>query len=238
MSTHGVLQRPDISPSEKRIGELLLQEELLTPEQLEQALLEQSRNGTRLGYCVVAMGYVTEEQLTEVLARQFQVEAVDLSEIEIDPKILRLIPAEFASKHLVFPLRRVGRTLTVAMADPTDLNVMDDLKFITRFDIEPVVAGEYSLRQAIERYYDIATDRLGNLLEELEEQEVELVEETRRRKSAPASCGRRSTTRRWCGSSTACSPTPCAAGPPTSTSSPTNRNSGSATGSTAPCTRS
>ncbi len=177
MSTHGVLQRPELSPGEKRIGELLIQEGLVSPEQLEQALLEQSRNGTRLGYCVVAMGFLTELQLTEVLSRQFQVEAVDLSGVEVDPKILRLIPAEFASKHLVFPLRRVGRTLTVAMADPTDLNVVDDLKFITRFDIEPMVAGEYSLRQAIERHYDIATARLGNLLEELEEQEVELVED-------------------------------------------------------------
>ena len=177
MSTHGVLQRPDISPSEKRIGELLLQEDLITTDQLQEALVEQSRNGTRLGYCVVAMGYVSEAQLTEVLARQFQVEAVDLSDVEVDPKILRLVPPEFASKHLVFPLRRVGRTLTVAMADPTDLNVVDDLKFITRFDIEPVVAGEYSLRQAIERHYDITTARLGNLLEELEEQEVELVED-------------------------------------------------------------
>jgi type IV pilus assembly protein PilB len=177
MSTHGVLQRPDISPSEKRIGELLLQEELITVEQLEKALTEQGRNGTRLGYCVVAMGFLTEQQLTEVLSRQFQVEAVDLTEVEVDPKVLRLVPAEFASKHLVFPLRRVGRTLTVAMADPTDLNVVDDLKFITRFDVEPVVAGEYSLRQAIERHYDVTTARLGNLLEELEEQDVELVEE-------------------------------------------------------------
>jgi type IV pilus assembly protein PilB len=171
------LQRPDISSAEKRIGELLLQEELITVDQLEKALEEQTRNGTRLGYCVVAMGMVSEPDLTRILSRQFQVPAVELSEIEVDDKILKLVPAEFASKHLVMPLRRVGRTLTVAMADPTDLNVVDDLKFITRFDIEPVVAGEYSLRQAIERHYDVTTEKLTGLLEELEEQEIELVEE-------------------------------------------------------------
>ena len=171
------LQRQDLSPAEKRIGELLLQEDLLTVEQLEKALEEQSRNGTRLGYCVVAMEMVSESELTRVLSRQFQVPAVELSKIDVDDKILKLVPAEFASKHLVMPIRRTGRTLTVAMADPTDLNVVDDLKFITRFDIEPVVAGEYSLRQAIERHYDVATERLSGLLEEIEEEEVEVVEE-------------------------------------------------------------
>ena len=178
MSTNPTaLQRPDISSAEKRIGELLLQEELLSVEQLERALEEQTRNGTRLGYCVVAMGMVSESDLTRILSRQFQVPAVALSQIDVDDTILRLVPAEFASKHLVMPLRRVGRTLTVAMADPTDLNVVDDLKFITRFDIEPVVAGEYSLRQAIERHYDVTTERLTGLLEELEEQEIELLED-------------------------------------------------------------
>jgi type IV pilus assembly protein PilB len=177
VSSPAALQRPDISPAEKRIGELLLQEELLSIDQLEKALEEQSRTGTRLGYCVVAMGMVSESDLTRILSRQFQVPAVELSEIDVDPKILKLVPGEFASKNLVMPLRRVGRTLTVAMADPTDLNVVDDLKFITRFDIEPVVAGEYSLRQAIERHYDVATERLSGLLEEIEEQEIEVLEE-------------------------------------------------------------
>ncbi len=171
------LERTDISPQEKRIGELLLQEDLITVDQLEKALQEQSRTGTRLGYCVVAMDMVQESDLTRILSRQFQVPAVELSEVDVDQKILKLVPAEFASKNLALPLRRVGRTLTVAMADPTDLNVVDDLKFITRFDIEPVVAGEYSLRQAIERHYDIATERLSGLLEEIEEQDIEVLEE-------------------------------------------------------------
>jgi len=175
------LQQNDLTSTERRIGELLLQEDLISVEQLERALEEQSRSGTRLGYCLVAMKMVSEEDLTRILSRQFHIPAVDLSSVEVDEKVIKLVPAEFASKHLIMPIRRSGRTLTVAMADPTDLNVVDDLKFITRFDIEPLVAGEYSLRHAIERHYDVTTERLSGLLEELEEQEeqdgVEIVEE-------------------------------------------------------------
>ncbi len=160
-----------------QLGELLVRENLLTREDLERALHEQKQNGARLGFTLVASGAVSETDLTRVLSRQFRVPAVDLASVEVDPKILKLVPADFASKHLVLPLRRIGRTLTVAMASPSDLGVIDDLKFITRFDVEAVVAGEYSLRQAIDRYYEVSTDRLGELLEELEEQDIEVVEE-------------------------------------------------------------
>ena len=160
-----------------QIGELLLRENLVTRDQLERALEEQRSTGTRLGFSLVSTGAVSENDLTRLLSRQFRVPAVDLTEVEVDARILKLIPADFASKHLVLPLRRVGRTLTVAMASPTDLSVIDDLKFITRFDIDAVIAGEYSLRNAIDKYYDVTNDRLGELLEELEEQEVEVVEE-------------------------------------------------------------
>lgn len=163
---------------QEQLGELLIQEGLVTQEQLQKALAEQGQNGTRVGFNVVSLGFVTEADLTRILARQYRVSAVDLSQIEVDPRIVKLVPAEFAAKHLVIPLRRVGRTLTVAMAEPTDLTVIDDLKFITRFDIEPVVASEFALRSAIEAYYAVAGgDRLGELLEELEEQDVELVED-------------------------------------------------------------
>lgn len=162
---------------QEQLGELLIQEGLLTHEQLQKALTEQSQNGTRVGFNVVSLGFVNESDLTRVLARQYRVSAVDLSQIEVDPRIVKLVPAEFASKHLVIPLRRVGRSLTVAMAEPTDLTVIDDLKFITRFDIEPVVASEFALRAAIEAHYAVGGDRLGELLEELEEQDVELVED-------------------------------------------------------------
>ncbi|MFO7587598.1 MAG: type IV-A pilus assembly ATPase PilB [Gemmatimonadota bacterium] len=160
-----------------QLGELLVRENLLSREQLDRALSEQRQNGARLGFTLVASGAVSETDLTRVLSRQFRVPAVNLASVEVDPKILKLVPADFASKHLVLPLRRIGRTLTVAMASPSDLGVIDDLKFITRFDVEAVVAGEYSLRQAIDRYYEVSTDRLGELLEELEEQDIEVVED-------------------------------------------------------------
>ncbi len=162
---------------QSQIGELLLRENLITREQLDKALAEQQQGGTRIGFTLVSNGALSETELTRLLSRQYRVPAVDLSEVEVDSKILQLVPADFASKHLVLPLRRVGRTLTVAMVNPTDLGVVDDLKFITRFDVDAVVAGEYSLRMAIDKYYEVATDRLGDLLEELEEQDVEVVEE-------------------------------------------------------------
>ncbi len=165
------------SMEQSQIGELLLRENLVTREQLDKALKEQQQGGTRIGFSLVSAGAVSEAELTRLLSRQYRVPAVDLSDVEVDAKILQLVPADFAAKHLVLPLRRVGRTLTVAMVNPTDLSVVDDLKFITRFDVDAVVAGEYSLRMAIDKYYEVTNDRLGDLLEELEEQEVEVVEE-------------------------------------------------------------
>jgi type IV pilus assembly protein PilB len=156
---------------------MLLRESLITREQLDKALKEQKQGGTRIGFSLVSSGAISETELTRLLSRQYRVPAVDLSEVEVDEKILQLVPADFAGKHLILPLRRVGRTLTVAMVNPTDLSVVDDLKFITRFDVDAVVAGEYSLRMAIDKYYEVTNDRLGDLLEELEEQDVELVEE-------------------------------------------------------------
>ena len=120
-----------------RLGEILLRENIVTREQLQQALAEQKSSGHRLGYVLVKLGLVPELEITKVLARQYRMPAVDLSRFEVDPKILKLIPADMAIKHVVLPLKREGRTLTVAMADPTDLGVIDDLKFITRFDIVP-----------------------------------------------------------------------------------------------------
>ena len=165
------------SLEQTQIGQLLLSENLISREQLDKALKEQQQSGTRIGFSLVSSGAIAETELMRLLSRQYRVPAVDLSEVEVDAKILKLVPADFASKHLILPLRRVGRTLTVAMVNPSDLGVIDDLKFITRFDVDAVVAGEYSLRMAIDKYYEVATDRLGELLEELEEQDVEVVEE-------------------------------------------------------------
>jgi type IV pilus assembly protein PilB len=162
-----------------RLGEILLREGLVTREQLAQALAEQKNTKHRLGYVLVKLGLVQELEITKVLARQYRMPAVDLSRFEVDPKIIKLVPADMATKSVVLPLKREGRTLTVAMADPTDLGLLEDLKFITRFDLFPVIAGEYTLRNLIEKHYEASDQQLQSILKDLEEtgEDVEVVEQ-------------------------------------------------------------
>jgi type IV pilus assembly protein PilB len=161
-----------------RLGDLLVNEGLITREQLDQGLVEQKNTGMRLGYCLVKLGFVQELEITKALARQFRMPAVDLTRFEVDAKIVKLVPTDVAVRHMVLPLKREGRTLTVAVADPTNLAVVDDLKFITRYDIFPVLAGEYTLRTAIERYYEQTDAQLQTLLKDIEEgEDLEVIEE-------------------------------------------------------------
>jgi type IV pilus assembly protein PilB len=164
-----------------RLGETLLRDGLLSREQLAQALAEQKATKQRLGYVVVKLGLVPELDITKILARQYRMPAVDLSRFDVDPKILKLVPADMAAKGVVLPLKREGRTLTVAMADPSDLGLLEDLKFITRFDLFPVIAGEYTLRALIEKHYQSANNQqeLESLLKDMEEagEDLEVVEE-------------------------------------------------------------
>src|SRR5215470_189140 len=145
--------------SSERIGDLLVREGMISKEQLDKALQEQRQNGTRVGYNLVKLGFIQEVELTKMLAKQYKMPAVDLSRFEVDPKIARMIPNDLATRNLVIPLKRDGRTLTVAMADPTNLGVLDDLKFITRYDIFPVIAGEFTLRNIIEKIYGSADEQ-------------------------------------------------------------------------------
>ena len=166
----------------ERIGDLLIREGMITKEQLQRALEEQRQNGTRVGYNLVKLGFIQEVELTKMLAKQYKMPAVDLSRFEVDPKIAKMIPNDLATRNLVIPLKRDGRTLTVAMADPTNLGVLDDLKFITRYDIFPVIAGEFTLRNIIEKIYGSADEQqmasLMNVIEELGDAgDVEVVEE-------------------------------------------------------------
>jgi type IV pilus assembly protein PilB len=163
--------------SSHRIGDLLIAEGLITQEQLDQALVEQRNSGMRLGYVLVKLGLVREIEITKMLARQFRVPAVDLSQFSVDEKIVKLIPSDVALKHTALPLKRDGRTLTVAMVEPANAQVLDDLKFITRCDIFPVIAGEYTLRTAIERYYEQTDAQLESLLQDMEDLDIEVVEE-------------------------------------------------------------
>ncbi len=140
----------------ERLGEFLVREGLVTRDQVVRGLAEQQATGMRLGYCLVKLGFAAEVDLTKALARQFRMPAVDLSRFEPDPRVVKLVPADLAARHLVLPLKREGRTLTVAIADPANPNVLEDLKFITRYDVFPVVAGEYTLRALVEKCYDLA----------------------------------------------------------------------------------
>jgi type IV pilus assembly protein PilB len=174
----------------ERIGDLLVREKVITKEQLEKALQEQRQNGTRVGYNLIKLGFVQELELTKMLAKQYKMQAVDLTRFEVDPKIVKLVPTDLAVKNLVLPLTRQGRTLTVAMADPTNYAVIDDLKFITRFDIVAVIAGEFTLRTLIDKHYDADDAQMANLLDELSDvmgdEEVEVVEEKDEEMSAAA----------------------------------------------------
>ena len=160
-----------------RIGELLVREGLITQEQLNKALADARQNNTRVGFSLIKLGCIAEEDLTRMLARQYRVPAIDLNRVQLDQKIIRLVPTDLAIKHLVLPLRRVGRTLTVAMANPADSRAIEDLRFVTRFDIEPVIVGEFTLRKHIEKYYETSDERLSEILSEIEEDEVEVVDE-------------------------------------------------------------
>ncbi len=176
--------------SSERIGDLLVREGLISKEQLEKALQEQKQSGTRVGYNLVKLGFIHETELTKMLARQYKMPAVDLSKFEVDPRIAKLIPGDLALKHLVLPLKREGRTLTVAMADPTNLGVLEDLKFITRYDIFPVIAGEFTIKNALEKVFETTDTQMTTLLEDIEgmglDGDVELLEDTEEDVSAAA----------------------------------------------------
>ncbi|HEY2376823.1 MAG TPA: ATPase, T2SS/T4P/T4SS family [Gemmatimonadaceae bacterium] len=163
----------------ERIGDLLVREGLITREQLARALEEQRQNGTRVGYNLIKLGFIEENELTKMLARQYKMPAIDLARFEVDPKIAKMIPTELAVKNLVIPLKRDGRTLTIAMADPTNLGVLEDLKFITRYDIFPVIAGEFTLRNVIEKIYGSQDEqRLQSLMAEIaDDADIEVIEE-------------------------------------------------------------
>jgi type IV pilus assembly protein PilB len=136
-----------------KLGELLLKENMVTPQQLQEALSHQKMNGGKLGKAFVQLGYVRDEEITSLLSRQYGVPSINLDQFEVDPAILKIIPAETCRKYQILPLSRSGATLTIAMADPTNVFAMDDIKFMTGYNVEPVVASEISIDDAMEKYY-------------------------------------------------------------------------------------
>src|SRR5918994_54216 len=136
-----------------RIGELLLKEKRITPEQLQEALNHQRQNGGKLGFNLIKLGYVKDDEITALLSKQYGVPSIALSQFEIDPGVVKLVPAETAQKYQIVPLSRAGATLTIAMTDPTNVFAMDDIKFMTGYNVEPVVASETAVIDAIQKYY-------------------------------------------------------------------------------------
>ena len=151
-----------------KLGEILVRENLLTPQQLREALEFQREHGGRLGFNLVKMGLVSDDMITAVLSRQYGVPSVNLELFDVDDSVIRLIPREVAEKYSVLPLSRVGATLTLAMVDPTNVFAMDDIKFMTGLNIEPVVVSEASVQEAIGRYYSQSREieLAGNFEEE------------------------------------------------------------------------
>jgi type IV pilus assembly protein PilB len=165
-----------------RLGEILVKESLITQDQLQKALEFQRSNGGKLGSCLTKMGFITDDDITGVLSRQYGVPSINLKYYEIDPTVIKLIPQDTATRYQVIPLSRVGSVLTIAMTDPTNVFAMDDIKFMTGFNVEPVVASESAIGEAIVRFYGGAEtnhEELSNLMKDLDDQELEVsTEET------------------------------------------------------------
>jgi len=161
-----------------RLGEILVKESLITQDQLQKALEFQRANGGKLGSCLTKLGFITDDDITGVLSRQYGVPSINLKYYEIDPTVIRLIPQDTALRYQVIPLSRVGSVLTIAMTDPTNVFAMDDVKFMTGFNVEPVVASEAAIAEAISRFYGGAGgdgEELSNLMKEfVEDEELEL----------------------------------------------------------------
>jgi type IV pilus assembly protein PilB len=145
-----------------RIGELLLKEKRISPEQLQEALNYQRTQGGKLGFNLVKLGFVKDDEITSLLSKQYGVPSIALTEFDIDPAVVKLVPAETAQKYQIVPLSRAGATLTIAMTDPTNVFAMDDIKFMTGYNVEPVVASETAVVDAIQRYYGGGTSGKGS----------------------------------------------------------------------------
>jgi type IV pilus assembly protein PilB len=164
-----------------RLGEILVKDKLITQEQLRQALDYQKQHGGRLGSCLVKLSLVGDEDITAVLSRQYGVPSINLKFYEVDPAVIKLIPQETAIRYQIVPLSRVGSTLTIAMTDPTNVFAMDDIKFMTGFNVEPVVASESAIGEAIHKFYGEveSVQALDKVMKDLagEEADLELTSE-------------------------------------------------------------
>src|SRR5688572_23280938 len=163
-----------------RLGELLVRENLITVQQLQKAQEEQRKGGGRLGFNLTKLGYIEESELTAFLSKQYGVPSINLAEFEIDPEVIKLVPHEVSEKHQVIPVNRAGASLIVAMADPSNIFAIDDLKFLTGYNIEVVVASDGAIKESIEKYYGgknqggAAELNYDEVMAEFDEDEIEV----------------------------------------------------------------
>jgi type IV pilus assembly protein PilB len=141
--------------STNRLGELLVREKLISLQQLRRAQDEQKRSGQNLGYTLQKLGFISDGEITNFLSSQYRLPAINLDEYEIDTDIVKLVAREVCEKHKIMPVSRSGQSLIVAMADPTNLHAIDDIKFLTGYNVEPVVASETAIHNAVDRYYNV-----------------------------------------------------------------------------------
>ena len=163
--------------SVSRLGELLVRNQLISDSQLASAIAEQKKEGTRLGAALVKLGYVQEHDLASFMSKHYGVPSIDLTEFDIDPAIVDLVSADVAQKYQLVPINRAGATLIVAMADPSNIFAIDDIKFMTGFNVEVVVAAEAAIKDAIDKLYDQSAS-MADALEGLEDlDDLELIDE-------------------------------------------------------------
>src|SRR3989304_4052456 len=160
-----------------RLGELLVREKLITADQLKKAIEEQRTSGGRLGYNLAKLGFINEKELTAFLSKQYGIPSIDPVTTEVDPEVIKLIPEDVANKYQVIPISRTGSTLVLAMADPSNIFAIDDIKFLTGYNVESMVASEVAIKAAIEKYYTAheAEMELGDVLTEFDESEMEIL---------------------------------------------------------------
>jgi type IV pilus assembly protein PilB len=156
-----------------RLGELLVREKLISLQQLRDAQTEAKRSGRRLGVALSHLGYVDDQDLTKFLAQQYSLPSINLDDFEIEPDVIQLVPREIALKHVVIPVNRAGATLIVAMADPSNIYAIDELKFLTQYSIEPVVSSETAIETAIARYYAEKGPDLDQLIGDFAQEDID-----------------------------------------------------------------
>ncbi|MEZ4703929.1 MAG: type IV-A pilus assembly ATPase PilB [Bdellovibrionota bacterium] len=159
-----------------RLGELLVRQNLISSQQLQKAQEESRKSGKRLGYHLTKLGYIKEGDLTNFLSKQYGVPSINLEDFEIEQSVIDLVPREVADKHQIIPVNKSGASLIVAMADPSNIYAIDDLKFLTGYNVEVVVASEVAIKEAIERYYD-AGEAFDDVLAGFDDEGIEYVEQ-------------------------------------------------------------